>query len=119
MKLIAATFPVAVAALVAAAAATPMAPPKLTGTVGSGFTISLKRGTAPVRMLKAGMYTFAVADKASIHNFVLEGPGIDREITGVSFVGTKTVTIRLRPGTYKFYCRPHETSMFGKFKVTA
>ena len=61
-------------ALVATSAATPMALPKLTGTVGPGFTISLKRGLAPVKLLKAGKYTFVVSDKASIHNFQIEGP---------------------------------------------
>lgn len=108
----------AAAALVAAAPATPMAHPRLSGTVGPGFTITLKRGTAPVRTLKAGLYTFVVSDKASIHDFVLEGPGVEREITAVGFKGTKTVTIRLRRGRYQFYCRPHESIMHGSFRVT-
>lgn len=118
MKLIAVVLPAAVAAMIAATAASPLPPPKLTGTVGPGFTISLKRGTAPVKMLRAGTYTFTVTDKAPIHNFVLEGPGVERDITTVPFVGTKTVTIRLRHGKYKFYCRPHESSMFGYITVT-
>jgi len=118
MKLIATTLPVAVAALIAASAASPLAPPKLVGTVGPGFTISLKRGTAPVKVLKAGIYTVTVFDKASIHNFVIEGPGVERDITTPSFVGTKTVTLHFRKGKYKFYCRPHESSMFGFFTVT-
>ena len=37
------SFSVAVAALVAVTAASPAAPIRLTGTVGPGFTISLKR----------------------------------------------------------------------------
>jgi len=118
MKLIAVVLPAAVAALIAATSASPLPPPKLVGTVGPGFTISLKRGTAPVKVLKAGMYTITVFDKASIHNFVLEGPGVERDITTVPFVGTKTVTVNLRKGKYKFYCRPHESSMFGFFTVT-
>ena len=32
--------------------------PKLIGTVGPGFTITLKKGTAKVKTLKAGKYTF-------------------------------------------------------------
>jgi plastocyanin len=95
-----------------------MALPKLTGTVGPGFTISLKRGTAPVKMLKAGKYTFVVSDKSGIHNFQIEGPGLDRALTAVGFVGTKTVTLLLKRGTYKFYCKPHESTMHGSFKVT-
>ena len=114
-----AALSVAVAALVAVTAASSAAPIRLNGTVGPGFTITLKRGTAPVRVLKAGMYTITVSDKASIHNFVLEGPGVERDITTPGFTGTKTVTVRLRVGKYKFYCRPHESSMFGFFRVTA
>ena len=108
----------ATVALVATSAASPMALPKLTGTVGPGFTISLKRGTAPVKMLKAGKYTFVVSDKSGIHNFQIEGPGLDRALTAVGFVGTKTVTLLLKRGTYKFYCKPHESTMHGSFKVT-
>ena len=108
----------ATVALVATSAATPMALPKLTGTVGPGFTISLKRGLAPVKLLKAGKYTFVVSDKASIHNFQIKGPGLNRAITAVGFVGTKTVTLLLKRGTYTFYCVPHASSMRGSFRVT-
>ena len=107
-----------VVALVVTSAATPMTPAKLAGTVGPGFTISLKRAGMTVRTLKAGRYTLTVSDKAGIHSFEIEGPGLDREITGVSFVGTKTVTVVLKRGTYKYYCKPHESSMHGSFKVT-
>ena len=95
-----------------------MALPKLTGTVGPGFTISLKRGTVPVKLLKAGKYTFVVSDKASSHNFHIKGPGLNRAITAVGFVGTKTVTLLLKRGTYAYYCVPHQSSMHGSFKVT-
>ena len=58
-----------------------MALPKLTAPLGPGFTISLKQGVkrTPVRTLKAGTYTFVIADKASIHNFLIEGPGVERD----------------------------------------
>ena len=95
-----------------------MSPAKLTGTVGPGFTITLKKAGKAVKTLKAGKYTFVVTDKASIHNFEIEGPGVDKEITGVSFKGTKRVTITLKKGSYKFYCAPHESGMNGHFKVT-
>ena len=64
-------FAVALAAaafLVSAQASTP----KLTGTVGPGYTITLKKGTTKVKTLKAGKYTFVITDKASIHNFTIE-----------------------------------------------
>ena len=111
---------IAAAVAVALLASAPAAPasPKLTGTVGPGFTISLKQNGKVVKTLKAGTYTFAVSDKSNIHNFVLEGPGVERDITSVSFTGAKTATVKLRKGKYKYYCRPHESSMFGSVKVT-
>jgi hypothetical protein len=118
MKLICTLAAAGAVALLATSPAAPATPPKLFGAVGPGFTISLKQnGKAVKRLLKPGMYTFVIADKASIHNFVVEGPGVERDITTVPFTGTKTVTIRLRKGKYKFYCRPHESSMFGFFTV--
>jgi hypothetical protein len=105
-------------ALVATSAATPMALPKLRGTVGPGFTISLKRGLLPVKRLKAGKYTLVVSDKSPIHNFVIESPrSVDRTVSTVPFVGTKTVSIVVTRGTWKFYCMPHESTMHGSFKV--
>ena len=62
-----------------------------------------------------------VADKATIHNFVLERESpshFEKTLTGVGFQGTKTATIKLTKGKWKYYCRPHESSMFGKFTVT-
>jgi plastocyanin len=107
----------ALAALTLTAAAGAAAPPRLVGTVGPGFTITIKRFNKPLKTLKAGRYTVAVADKSNIHNFRLKGPGLNREITSVSFVGTKTVVVRLRKGVYTFVCDPHATSMKGTFKV--
>jgi Copper binding proteins, plastocyanin/azurin family len=118
MRVICTALAAAAVALALTAGASPMALPKLNGTVGPGFTISLKRGTAPVRMLKAGFFNLTVADRSSIHNFEIEGPGLDRAVTTVGFVGTKTVRIHLRRGTYKFYCRPHPSTMRGSFRVT-
>ena len=113
---------VAALALVAtvAAAATPSAR-TLTGTVGPGFTISLKQAGKPVKHLSPGTYTFKLADKANIHNFVLEkekGGTFERELTDVSFVGNKTVKVKLTKGTWKYYCEPHESMMFGRFTVS-
>ena len=95
-----------------AATATPI------GTVGPGFTITLTKGGKKVTRLNAGRYQLVVRDRSTMHNFVLEGPGVERDVTTVPFQGTKTVTVKLRPGKYKFYCRPHESSMFGFVKVT-
>ena len=118
MKTICTLIAAGAVALLATSPAAPMATPRLVGTVGPGFTISLKHNGKVFKTLKHGSYTFAISDKASIHNFQIEGPGVDRAITTVAFTGTKTVTILLRRGSYKFYCKPHESSMFGRFKVT-
>jgi plastocyanin len=110
------------AALVVAIAGTAQASaPKLTGTVGPGFTIVLTSGGKKVRKLKAGKYTFVIKDKASIHNFVLEqqtGGKWEKQLTSVSFTGTKSATVKLTKGKWKFYCAPHESIMFGYFVVT-
>ena len=108
--------------LTVGASARPAAKPKATlqGTVGPGFTISLKRKGRRVPSLKAGLYRFAIADKASSHNFSLEresGGKFEKDLTTVSFVGKKTVTVRLKKGRWKYYCTPHESSMFGFFRV--
>jgi plastocyanin len=102
-----------------ASGATTLAVPKLHGTIGPGFTISLKNAHGrAVKTLTPGKYTFIVKDKANIHNFTLNGPGIrNKTITGTTFVGTKTVTLRLKKGTYRFYCTVHPF-VTGTFKVT-
>jgi len=93
------------------------APKTVSGSVGPGFTISLKSAGKKVKRLKARTYRFRVSDKSSIHNFHLKGPGVNKVITTVGFRGTKTVTIKLRKGTYRYVCDPHASSMKGSFKV--
>jgi plastocyanin len=94
------------------------ATPPLTGTVGPGFTISLKMNGKPVKTLKAGTYSIVIHDQASIHGFSLDGPNkFAKDLTPVPFVGTKTITLNLKAGAYKFYCPPHEPTMFGHFTV--
>jgi len=107
------TVAVVLVAAVAAIAALPVfaAPPKLQGTVGPGFTISMK--TKPT---KAGKYVLSVSDKSNIHNFHLTGPGVN-VLTSVGFVGTKSFTITLKKGTYKYVCDPHATIMKGSFTI--
>jgi plastocyanin len=109
----------AIAALALAIAVPALATPsakKLQGTVGPGFTITLKSGGKKVTSLKAGKYTLAVSDKSNIHNFHLKGPGVNKD-TGVSFKGNKTFSITLKKGAYKYVCDPHASIMKGSFKV--
>jgi hypothetical protein len=94
--------------------------PTLTATVGPGFTIGVTLGGKKVKTLKAGTYKLVIHDKASIHAFSLDGPhGYAKDFTTVPFVGTKTFTVKLRAGTYKAYCPPHEPTMFQHFTVTS
>jgi plastocyanin len=109
----------AVAAVaVGSALGKPAATPTLVGTVGPGFTITLKQNGKVVKTLKAGTYKLVVHDKASIHSFSMDGPnGYDKDFTTVPFVGTKTINVTWKAGKYKFYCPPHESTMFGHFTV--
>jgi plastocyanin len=101
------------AAIAAAIVAVPVfaATPKLTGTVGPGFTIVMK--TKPT---KAGKYTLVVSDKSSIHDFHLKGPGVNVSTT-VAFTGSKTFNITLKKGKYTFVCDPHAATMKGSFTI--
>jgi plastocyanin len=101
-------------ALIGSAAA---APKTVNGSVGPGFTISLKLAGKKVKKLNATTYRFKVTDKSSSHNFRLRGPGYNKAITSVGFTGTKTVTIKLKKGTYRYVCDPHSSDMKGSFKV--
>lgn len=89
----------------------------LNGTVGPGFTITLTQGGKKVTTLKAGTYTFKIADKSNIHDFHLTGPGVNKT-TAVSATGNYTWKLTLKKGTYKYVCDPHASIMHGSFKVT-
>ncbi|MBA2361817.1 MAG: hypothetical protein H0V79_12965 [Actinobacteria bacterium] len=90
---------------------------KLVGTVGPGFTITLKKGGQKIVSLPAGRYTITVTDKSAIHDFRLKGPGMNKVITGISFVGTKTVTVTLKRARYTYVCTPHASFMKGTVTV--
>jgi len=99
----------AVAAVVALPAGA--ATPKLLGTVGPGFTITLTK-----KPTKAGKYALVVSDKSSIHNFHLTGPGVNVK-TSVAATGSKTFRITLKKGKYTFLCDPHASTMRGTFRI--
>ena len=84
----------------------------LTGTVGPGFTITMNKKT-----VMAGTYVITIHDLASIHDFHLTGPGVDKR-TSVTGTGTTKWTVKLKKGTYRFVCDPHRTIMHGVLKVT-
>jgi Copper binding proteins, plastocyanin/azurin family len=94
------------------------APKVVKGSVGPGFTISLTSGGKKVTSLKAGVpYKFQISDRSSSHDFHLSGPGVNKVITSVSFTGMKSVTLKLKRGTYRYVCDPHSSVMRGSFRV--
>ena len=90
----------------------------VTGTVGPGFTIGLTKAGHRVTNLRVHTpYRFVIRDQATIHDFHLRGPGVDRLLTSVPFQGTKSFTLTLKKGTYRFFCDPHAGLMHGSFRV--
>ncbi len=101
--------------------ASAMTHPKLTGTVGKNdaFIIVLKNASGKlVKTLKAGTYTFVIHDDSTLHSFALDGPhNFAKDFTTIPFKGTKTATLTLKKGKYKYYCKAHESTMFHFFTV--
>jgi Copper binding proteins, plastocyanin/azurin family len=88
------------------------ATPTIRGAVGPGDTIGM-----PVKPKKGGTYRLTIRDSADEHNFRLRGPGVN-VATSVGGTGTKTFTVKLRPGkAYSFVCDPHSDEMRGSFTV--
>jgi hypothetical protein len=87
------------------------------GTVGPGATITLQRANgSPVRHASPGAHRFAISDRSAVHNFHLIGPGVSRK-TGIAFIGSRTWTVTLQAGTYRFRCDAHPRTMHGRFLV--
>ena len=107
-------------AIAGAAFSHPDSTPTLIGTTGPGFHITLKTtsGKLVKTLARSGMYKFVIHDKSKIHGFSLDGPhGFAHDFTKIPFVGTKTSTIMLKAGKYKYYCPNHESIMFAHFTV--
>jgi hypothetical protein len=121
LSTIAAILALSVAAVAAIFSALPVsahaATPKLVGTVGPGYTITLRTAAgATARSVKAGVYAITVRDRSEEHNFHLSGPGVNKW-TSVDGVGTKTWRIRIVRGkTYRFVCDPHAEMMRGSLR---
>jgi plastocyanin len=81
--------------------------PKLSGKVGPGNTISLKRGSALVKSLKRGTYRVTVRDLSTKDNFHLFGPRVSKKTT---VGGKRTVTwkLRFRAGKYTYRSDAHK-----------
>ena len=115
---IAAAAAAAVVAALSFAASGSAATPKLVATVGPGETITLRTAAgAPVRSLRAGVYTVVVKDRSDEHNFRIAGAGVSKA-TGVGSTGTFTWKVKLLRGKgYRFQCDPHADDMRGAFRA--
>lgn len=95
----------------------------LTGVVGTdddpeAYAIALLDASgAPVESLPAGTYALTFADRSSMHNFRLRGPGVD-VATEVAGSDESTVEVTLEPGTYEIVCDPHAGTMRAEIEVT-
>lgn len=72
-----------------------------------------------VRSLPAGTYRFVVHDYSKVHNFALGSQTQNKRIftTGIPWVGTRTYTLKLVPGSYAYACSAHFQTMNGRFVV--
>ena len=90
-------------------AGTPPPPPaitKLSAKVGPGSTISLRKGAAIVKALKAGTYRISVKDATAKDNFHLLGPGVSKK-TAVRGKGTFSWKLKFRAGKYTYRSDAH------------
>ena len=76
----------------------------LAGVVRAGGKLTLTAGGSQILKLLTGRYRINVDDRTSKGGFTLQEtskPAIT--VTGVSFVGKRTVTVNLKPGQWLFY----------------
>ena len=67
---------------------------------GLGFskrTLTARAGTVTIRLANGSEDSFP-------HGIAIEGNGVDKDGATVQPGGTSTVTVRLKPGRYTFYC---------------
>jgi uncharacterized cupredoxin-like copper-binding protein len=60
-------------------------------------TLSAKAGTVTIKMTNP-------SGDSLPHGIAIEGNGVDKDGKTVQPGGTSTVTVKLKPGTYTFYC---------------
>ena len=95
----------------------PSKPIALAARVGPGKAISMRRASgARVVTVKHGKARITVRDLTTKDNFHLIGPGANAK-TGVAFKGTRTWSLTLRKGLYRFRSDAHP-ALRGSFRVT-
>jgi plastocyanin len=95
---------------------------ELTGSVGPGFTISLKDANGNgVTHLDPGSYHITITNLSDpntgvVHNFHLSGPG-GVDLTTTSAAGTTSWDVTFVDGTYRYQCDFHPLQMHKTFTV--
>jgi hypothetical protein len=91
--------------------------PRLTATVCCAQTISLVDAHGHVvHKLTHGTYSIVVHDKSTMHDFHLTGPGVNKS-TSIGTTSSQTWRLKLKPGTYRYHCDAHPSTMHGSFRV--
>ena len=93
--------------------------PQLVAVVGTNdaFVISLKDPSGNVvSHLDPGTYDIAVNDLSELHNFHLNGPGVNMA-TAVEAKQNVNWTVTFVQGVYTYVCDEHATVMHGRFTV--
>jgi hypothetical protein len=112
-------FPIVLAAALLPGSGIAADPVVLKGSVGPGFTITLKDASNKlVSRVPAGDYLIQVDDQSIDHNFHLSGPGVDMR-TEVETTGTQSWNVTLVDGKYAFKCDAHPATMKGVLNVGA
>jgi hypothetical protein len=91
----------------------------LLGRVSPAGKLTLSSGGVPVTKVKAGRYKLTVADKASTRSYVVQRKGGSATtVSGVSFMGTRTIVLTLTAGQWTYYTSSGAKSA-STFSVTA
>ena len=102
-------------------------PPKATGKilatvlagVDSAGKLRLTLEGKPVKTLGQGSYKLVIVDSSKKNDVILRRIGsAATPLTGLSFVGSRTVTTQLETGKWKLYTSPREAASAVFFRVT-
>jgi plastocyanin len=88
----------------------------LTATVGPNLLTLTSPSGQPVTSVVPGTYVITVDDRSPIHNFHLEGPGVEMT-TSLEFTGTTSWTVNLRDGVYTYSSDPQAGDLLGRLIV--
>jgi len=70
-----------------------------------GYWLTPLTSAAMERTVPAGVTTFKVSNTGKeMHNFEIEGNGIEKRVGKLNPGETKTLLVELKPGTYEVYC---------------